>query len=257
MDLKIALHSFAREVFREQADRAYITAQDCYRLEFREQFLWASQQACEKYLKGILLFNQRSARFDPATYNPSKKHNKEFGHDLSALFTAVQAIGDLPVDQATWLPSFLEYLTKFGNNRYLSTATYALGNELRKLDEAVWRFYAGFARVSTGRRITRTAARAKTSGQNGWRKSATPNTGKTQPLIGRSEPAAASWRRVLKRPRSNPARQALVWNNMFFSKRQRHTVTYSQLSSSENPPQTRDWFNVPAISDVIEHYIRL
>ena len=256
MNLKIALYSFAREVFREQADRDYITARNCYRLEFREQFLWASLQACEKYLKGILLFNQKSARFNPTTYDPNKKHNKEFGHDLSALFKAVQGIGDLPIDQAAWLPSFLGYLTKFGNNRYLSTATYALGDELRKLDEAVWvlrRVCQSFDWTppnedgSPGQNV-----RPKWLAQVGDAKH------RKNPALDRQMGASGGFlEAVLKLPRSNPPRQALVWNNLFFAKRQRHAVTYSFLSSSENPPQTREWFNIPAITDVIEHYIKL
>ena len=138
MDLKDALFALATEVFREQADKDYIVARSCYRMNLREQFLWASLQACEKYLKGTLLFNEKSARYDPATYDPNKKGNKEFGHDLTRLFEAVHSIGDLPLDKPDWLPGFLEYLTTFGNNRYLSKATYATGDELRLLDEVVW-----------------------------------------------------------------------------------------------------------------------
>jgi HEPN domain-containing protein len=76
MTLTIALFTLATEVFREQADKDYIVARSCYRMNLREQFLWASLQACEKYLKGILLFNERSARHDPALYDRSRNGTK-------------------------------------------------------------------------------------------------------------------------------------------------------------------------------------
>src|SRR5438552_9358051 len=116
MSLRIELFTLATEVFREQADKDYIVARSCYRMNLREQFLWESLQACEKYLKGTLLCNKLSARYDPATYDPNKKRNKEFGHDLTRLFAVARTIGDLPLDKPDWLPDFLKYLTTFGNN---------------------------------------------------------------------------------------------------------------------------------------------
>ena len=37
-------------------------ARACYRLKFSQQFLWSPLQAVEKYLKAILLYNDRSAK---------------------------------------------------------------------------------------------------------------------------------------------------------------------------------------------------
>ncbi len=51
MTLRIALLTLATEIFREQADQDYVVARACYRMNLREQFLWASLQACEKFLK--------------------------------------------------------------------------------------------------------------------------------------------------------------------------------------------------------------
>src|SRR5436190_23809187 len=111
MTLRDALFALATEVFQKQADKDYIVARSCYRMNLREQFLWASLQACEKYLKGTLLFNGQSARYDPVTYDSKKNRNEEFGHNLSLLFKVVCTIGDLPLDKPDWLPDFLEYLT--------------------------------------------------------------------------------------------------------------------------------------------------
>lgn len=253
MTLKIALFTFATEVFREQADKDYIAARSCYRMKLREQFLWASLQACEKYLKATLLFNERSARYDPAKYNPQKKHNPEFGHNLCWLFENVKRIGDLPLGKAVWLKEFFEYLTTFGNNRYLSKSTYAFGDELRRLDEAVWLL----RRVCQNFDWTPDRANAVNLRPVLLAQVADPLNRKNP---ARYRPLGAIdgfVEKILKAPADNPTRQALVWNNMFFGNKQRHSVAYSRLSSSENPPHTRDWFNKPAITGNIDYYIKL
>jgi HEPN domain-containing protein len=253
MTLRIALFTLASEVFREQADKDYIVARSCYRMNLREQFLWSSLQACEKYLKGILLFNERSARYDPASYNPLKTHNKEFGHDLTRLFTVVLTIADLPLSKPDWLPRFLKYLTAFGNNRYLSKATYATGDELRRLDEAVWvlrRACQNFdwtPNVNGSPKNLRPVLLAQSSRQEN----------RKTPALYRPFGAGGYLEKTLKASKSDSARQALVWKNMFLGNRQRHRVSYTQFSSSENPPQTREWFSDPAITGKIDHYVRL
>jgi len=254
MTLQIALHSLASEVFREQADKDYIAARACYQMNLREQFLWASLQSCEKYLKGILLFNERSARYDPATFDPNRNRNKEFGHDLILLLAAVKTIGDLPLDKPDWLPQFLKYLNTFGNNRYLSKATYAVGDELRRLDEAVWvlrRVCQDFdwtPRLNGQSKNLRPVLLAQSGDARNRKK----------PALYRPFGAIdGCLEKTLKSPKFDPARRALVWKNMFFGNRQRHSVTYTQFSSSENPPQTREWFFEPSIAGKIDHYIRL
>lgn len=91
--------------------------------------------------KATLLFNEKSARHDPKKYNPTKVgKNKEFGHQADWLLEVIKRdIPDLRLDTAPqWLPTFLRYLTEFGDNRYLTKATYTRGGELHRLDETVW-----------------------------------------------------------------------------------------------------------------------
>jgi len=246
MTLSIALNTLATEVFRDQADKDYISARSCYRMNLREQFLWAAVQACEKYLKGTLLFNGRSARYDCH----GQKKNSEFGHDVSRLFVAVKSIGDLPVDKPDWLPDFLKYLTKYGNNRYLSKPTYAFGDELRKLDEAVWvlrRVCQNFDWTPQNVNL-RPLLLAEVGN---------PKNRKNPALYRPFGPIDGFLEKTLRAPSTDAARRSLIWNNMFFGRRQRHEVGYRRFSSSENPPQTREWFNKPTIVGNIEHYIKL
>src|SRR2546423_5751552 len=90
MTLQIALSAIAEQAFRDQADKDYVAARSNYRMNLREQFLWSGLQACEKYLKAILLFNQLSARFVASNRTREKWNTKrEFGHNLRRLFGAI------------------------------------------------------------------------------------------------------------------------------------------------------------------------
>jgi hypothetical protein len=252
--LRIVLLTLADENFRQQADKDYVAARSCYRMNLREQFLWASLQACEKYLKATLLFNEKSARYDPKKYNAAKgRKNKEFGHNASWLFEVVKRdIPDLRLNAAPqWLPTFLQYLTDFGANRYLTKATYASGDELWKLDEAVWilrRVCQNFdwtpKRVNLRPKMIEAAMN--------------PNNRKTPALFRPFGAIGGFLEKTLKAAGNDPARQALVWKNMFFGNRQLYNPQRPFYSSSENPPQTRDWFyDDPATVTDIDYYVRL
>ena len=89
METQIILNTLATDVFRKQADYDYIAARANYRMCLRQQFLWSAHQAVEKYLKAILLFNGKSARF----YTPTGSTKKnEFGHKLDALLLETRSI---------------------------------------------------------------------------------------------------------------------------------------------------------------------
>jgi HEPN domain-containing protein len=139
MDLVVVLNEFA-SVFREIADKDYISARSNYRLRLREQFFWAGLQALEKYLKGILLFNEKKVR-------------EYRNHDLSLLSQAVQGIPWIDFQWPSSLDKTLERFRDLGENRYLSTDTYVRPENLAELDEGVWhiRLYCQYVRVTARR----------------------------------------------------------------------------------------------------------
>ncbi len=59
---RIAINHFASRMFRDVADMDYISARTLYKNECFDEFLIFSQQAIEKYLKGILMFNRVKSR---------------------------------------------------------------------------------------------------------------------------------------------------------------------------------------------------
>ncbi|HCT5171431.1 TPA: HEPN domain-containing protein, partial [Enterobacter cloacae] len=55
---ELLLNDAARRSFRDMADQDYLSARLCYKHKLNFQFLWLSQQAVEKYIKAILLYNR-------------------------------------------------------------------------------------------------------------------------------------------------------------------------------------------------------
>ncbi len=115
---------FVNRSFRDIADRDYLAARTLYRQGLGLQFLWAAQQAIEKYLKGILLYNDIST--------------KKLSHDLEKALGKVRSIKDIQFDLPRDVEEFVTYVNDQGNNRYFEKIAYATGRELLMLDKAIW-----------------------------------------------------------------------------------------------------------------------
>ncbi len=250
MELQVILNTFATDVFRRQADYDYISARMNYRMQLRQQFLWSAQQALEKYLKGILLYNGKSARF----YIPQGFSNrKEFGHNLTMLNHEVCKIDYLKYDLPEWAQPYMGYLAELGGfNRYLTKSSYNASDAMHKLDELVWNVRR-YCQYIADRGI---GCNHEVPGM----KEAVINS--INNPIHHKKPVAfklfnGELEKIIERPHKDPARKALVWANLFYGKRNRKIVTFHSMSSSEIPPQHRDWFENETNREAISEYIRL
>jgi len=129
------INDFANRSFRDSADQDYIMARIAYRKEFDQQFRWCSLQALEKYLKAILLYNRVSAQ--------------GIGHNLVEAVNRVKNINDLNFTlPSSDVDNFIEYISNYGADRYLSHPTHLRDDALLTLDETVWnvRRYCYFMR---------------------------------------------------------------------------------------------------------------
>ena len=119
------INDFATRSFRDSADQDYITARIAYRRNFDQQFRWCALQAVEKYLKAILLYNLVSA--------------KGLGHDLVKALNRVKQIPDLEFSMPTkGTEEFIEYISRYGADRYFSMPTHLPAEALLDLDKVVW-----------------------------------------------------------------------------------------------------------------------
>jgi HEPN domain-containing protein len=115
---------FIDRSFRDVADRDYISARVCHRLDLKQQFLWAALQAVEKYIKAILLYNDRST--------------KKLGHDIDAAYRRLREIAHIQFDIPKGIEEFIRHLNAEGANRYFEYPYVTMGDELLLLDRTVW-----------------------------------------------------------------------------------------------------------------------
>jgi HEPN domain-containing protein len=118
------INDFVTRSFRDVADKDYIAARISHRYGLDQQFLWFAEQALEKYLKAILLYNRTCT--------------KNLNHRLSDACKAVLAISDIPFDFPEDVTAFVDYLNTQGPNRYFEHPYYLMGEECLKLDRSVW-----------------------------------------------------------------------------------------------------------------------
>ncbi len=247
MELQLVLNTYALDIFRKQADQDYISARANYRMRLRQQCLWSAHQAIEKYLKAILLFNGKSARF----FNKSESTQKqEFGHNLDALVTEVKKIELLKIEFEPEDEKLISYLSLLGGaNRYLSKTSYNTSDFLHRLDKLIWhiRRYCQYIpdRGIGSKVVVMGLQEAIVNSINNPSNKKTPHQFK----LDRGELES-----VISRNSKDPARKALVWANLWYGKKQRYKVLYDSFSSSEIPPNERDWKNVDWKQ--IEEYIK-
>jgi HEPN domain-containing protein len=118
------LNDFAYRSFFEVADGDYIAARMAYRAGLAGQFLWASQQALEKYLKYILLLNRIKA--------------DDVRHDLGKALSKIGESGKLTLNLSEQTNAFIQRLDLMGQYRYFEVPTLFFGDDIIRLDRAVW-----------------------------------------------------------------------------------------------------------------------
>lgn len=117
------LNSFATQSFRDQADRDYLAARLACRYELFPQFLWSSQQALEKYLKAILLYNRVKAT--------------RVRHDIKEALR-LTAVLPFKIEVSERSEKFIGLISNYGEFRYLDMPIEVHGRVLVDLDFAVW-----------------------------------------------------------------------------------------------------------------------
>jgi len=217
-DEKLALRNdFARSL-RDMADRDYIAARVMYRFNLGPQFLWSAQQALEKYLKALLLYNGVSS--------------KGMGHDLRQARGRIGSIKDIRFDLPDHVWIFIARINEQGDNRYSDRPAVAQGDELLLLDRTVW-FIRRYCRWMRGTRNTSEGPVDRL-----------PRLLSDINLF--EEKDACQFRiyggfleQVLERRKRLPY-DALVWKNFYYGKRRKRIIRrFTKHSWSINPAHYR------------------
>jgi hypothetical protein len=199
MNTEVLLNYFAFRCFRDIGDGDYVSARMAYRAELTVQYLWASQQAIEKYLKCILLLNRI-----PAT---------DVKHDLEAGLARIADIGNISLDLTSPTKEFIEYIDAYGSFRYLEVSHHAFGRDIVNLDRTVWELRR-FCTLDQGPRQTKL------------------RVGFLPPLV-RIE--GGQLEKIIDEPK-NPAREPFLWQNGFFGRRIRRWLRVRGGFTATNSP---------------------
>ena len=230
---KILLNDFATRSFRDVADYDYIAARMAYRAHLGPQFLWCSLQAIEKYLKCILLLNRIPA--------------KKLGHDLGRALELVENRAPFKLRLRTEAREFIKHLDTYGRFRYLETPFYIMGLQLMQLDRAVWDIRR-YCRV-LDYEIRLADGRIKHMLDVEIRMIEDSETKPPQAFRfvgeGMLEKIVAN--------KKHPAREPLIWQNLFFGKKPRKRIHVRTYSYSSNSPLSMR----PEILDDVLNYVFL
>ncbi len=207
------VNDFAIRSFRDIADGDYIAARLACRSQLVVQYLWASQQAIEKYLKCILLLHRIPA--------------KRMRHDLGAGLTAIANSGMLTLGLVKPSEEFITYLDQYGQFRYLEISNVAHGHDLVRLDRVVWEL----------RRFCTLA----------------PAPRQVALIEGRPAPKillpGGQLEKIIDTPK-HPAREALLWQNGFFGRRVRRKVKLTGWFTASNAPL---YLNPQIVDEVLKY----
>lgn len=231
MNLDPLLNDFSTRSFRDTADGDYIAARLAYRAQLIPQFLWSSLQAIEKYLKCVLVLNRVRA--------PK-------GHDLAEILKVFEKNKKFEMRLTEVTREFLLYLDTYGRHRYYETPYYTEGHELILLDRAVWevRRYARVMdysiKTGDGKEINLLPHEiaANESAEKHPPHRFTIIGGRLESIIAKHE---------------HPSREPLLWQNAFFGRKPRKTVTLPGRMEAGNSPLSLH----PEILDEILKYVWL
>lgn len=231
MNLDPLINDFAIRSFRDTGDGDYIAARLAFRAQLIPQFLWSSLQSIEKYLKCVLVLNRISARK---------------GHDLGNILKVFEKSKKFEVRLTDATSEFLGYLDTYGRHRYNETPYYTRGHELISLDRAVWEVRR-YARVMD---YTINTIEGKSVNLLPHEIAANEDAEKHSPhrfhiIGGRLESIIAN--------RNHPSREPLLWQNAFFGRKPRKTVTLPGRSENGNSPLSLH----PEILNEILNYVWL
>lgn len=206
------INSFGTQSFRDQADRDYVAARLACRYELYPQFLWASHQAIEKYLKAILLYNRVRAT--------------HVRHDLALALSLVEGL-PLKVELSARSRKFIAHLSQVGEFRYIDIPFHVYGHILIDLDLTVWevRRYCQVLEV-----FGKSLPPEEQSLLDAARLSVVHSEDKPRQKFR----LQGGLLEKFLNDRKHPSRSALLWNNPCFGARKRATVRTKSHFNAQN-----------------------
>ncbi|WP_422954296.1 HEPN domain-containing protein [Undibacterium sp. TC4M20W] len=224
------INDFAIRSFRETADKDYIAARMAYRANLIQPFLWSALHCLEKYVKCVLLLNRVEA------------HR---GHSVLPGIEKMKRQGKFAIDLSANTIQFIKKLEDYGAEyRYYEVSYIIEPFDLVRFDHAVWELRRYCQPLdcdivdASGKTVNLLSLEldrvhlAKTK----FEKGTCITGGVLEKIIEKKD---------------HPAREALIWNNLFFGPSRRKGVKMRPSWESGNSP----FFLNPEIIDEVLKYV--
>ena len=231
--MHILVNHFAIRSFRETADKDYITARMAYRARLIQPFKWSALHCLEKYVKGILLLN----RID----------TKNLGHSVLAGVERMKNQGKFEIDLTAETAQFIKNLEDNGaEDRYYLVSYDIKPFDVVRLDRAVWEL----------RRYCQPLDYDVVDIDGNTVNLLTHELDRLHRAKEMAEKGTCISGGVLERiieKKEHPAREALIWNNLFFGPSRRKTLKMRSDWEAGNSP----FFLHPEIIDEVSKYVKI
>ncbi len=213
--IEAKLNSYATRCFLDTADRDYVHARLAYRSRLTAQFRWSAIHCLEKYGKCILLLNRICG--------------KKIGHEVMESISRLKAAGRFEIKLSDGSLAFIRRLEDGAKHRYLETSWYSLNGDLERLDTAVVEIRR-YCRVLDFEIKRSNGEMIKLFDH--YLDAITPKEG--QPLL--NVPLTGGWLESVVGTPDHPAREGLLWDNLYFGSPEKNEKAEWEYSESEISP---------------------
>lgn len=231
--MHILVNDFAIRSFRETADKDYITARMAYRARLIQPFRWSALHCLEKCVKGILLLNRVDA--------------KNLGHSVLPGIERMKQHGKFELDISTTTAKFIKSLEDDGaEDRYYLISYDIKPFDIVRFDRAVWEL----------RRYCEPLDYEIIDINGKMQNLLTHELDRVHRAKEKHEKGTCITGGILEKiieKYDHPAREALIWNNLFFGPSRRKAVKMRSDWEAGNSP----FFLNPEIIDEVVKYVNI
>ena len=231
--MHILVNDFAIRSFRETADKDYIAARMAYRARLIQPFLWSALHCLEKYVKGVLVLNRIDA--------------KELGHTVLPGIERMKQHGKFEIELSANTVKFIKGLEDYGAKyRYYEVSYDVESFDIVRFDRAVWEL----------RRYCQPLDYDIVDMNGKTVNSLTHELDRVHRAKAKHEKGTCVVGGILEKiveKRDHPAREALIWNNLFFGLSRRKSVKVRPDWEAGNSP----FFLHPEIIDEVVKYVHV
>nr|WP_198980093.1 HEPN domain-containing protein [Herbaspirillum sp. ASV7] len=225
------INNFAIRCFRDTGDGDYIAARMAFRARLFQQFLWSAEQAIEKYLKCVLMLNRKKA---------------DFGHQISTGLSRVNSELPFKITLSPQEERVFERIAAQDADRYLTLSYFIEGTDLPWFDAVVWKLRQYCQPLDIADIYSAPSQEEMNKGIM-----------RIERLLAEKRPSAPECaieggfiEEVISK-KGHPAREHLLWHNLYFTTRRRSSVRVATGFTARNSPF---WLK-PELLDEVAKYM--